>query len=948
MPNLSPQEFVAKWRSVTANESKVAQSHFNELCRLIGQPTPLEADPSGEWFTFEAGATKQSGGQGWADVWKKGYFAWEYKGKHANLEKAYDQLLQYREALENPPLLVVSDIERIEIHTNFTNTAKRVITLTLDDLLTPQGLDQLKAVFDNPNYFKSSQTPTLVTQKAAEEFARLAQILRDWGVEPQPAAHFLIRILFCLFAEDVSLLPNRLFSRMVTKTWMRPADLAQQLKELFQKMATGGWFGAEEIPHFNGGLFNDDTVFDLDSDSLNILAKVSQLDWSSIEPSIIGTLFERGLDPSKRSQIGAHFTSKEDILLIVEPVLMAPLRRRWEEVKAQANDIAARRDALRVKDKTKRTRLHTELRVLLMNFSAEIARVQVLDPACGSGNFLYVALRQLVDLEKEVITLAAKLGIGYFQPTVNPAQVHGIEINPYAHELAHATVWIGYIQWLRENGFGTPSPPILKPLDNISLMDAILACDEQGKPKEPEWPAVDVIIGNPPFLGGNKIRQGLGDEYVESLFRLYEGRVPAFADLVCYWFEKAGDQIAAGHAKRAGLLATQGIRGGANRRVLEHINEWGNIFMAWSDREWIQEGVAVRVSMIGFDAGLEVTCTLNGKGVPRINANLTAALDLTAGEALQENANICFMGPSAKAPFDIEKGVASEMLRAPLNTNRRPNSDVVRPVMSAVDLVQHPRGKWTIDFGLMSLKRAATYQLPFEYVKRHVLPVRQERRADYRGQWWQYARPRPEMRSALESLSRFIATPGVSKHRIFVWVRPEVLCNQGTLVFARDDDYFIGVLHSKIHEFWARGMGTQLREVESGFRYTPTTTFETFPFPWPPGKEPKRDPRVKAIAAAARDLVKQRDAWLNPPGASEPDLKARTLTNLYNERPTWLGLAHKLLDEAVLDAYGWPHEISDDEILARLLALDLERAGKSAEPETKTKVTKRSAHRVGG
>lgn len=949
MPNLSPQEFVAKWRSVTANESKVAQSHFNELCRLIGQPSPLEADPSGEWFTFEAGATKQSGGQGWADVWKKGYFAWEYKGKHANLEKAYDQLLQYREALENPPLLVVSDIERIEIHTNFTNTAKRVITLTLDDLLTRQGLDQLKAVFDNPNYLKSSQTPTLVTQKAAEEFARLAQILRDWGVEPQPAAHFLIRILFCLFAEDVGLLPNRLFSRMVTKTWMRPADLAQQLKELFQKMATGGWFGAEEIPHFNGGLFNDDAVFDLDSDSLNILAKVSQLDWSSIEPSIIGTLFERGLDPSKRSQIGAHFTSKEDILLIVEPVLMAPLRGRWQEVKAQANDIAARRDALRVKDKTKRTRLHTELRVLLMNFSAEIARVQVLDPACGSGNFLYVALRQLVDLEKEVITLAAKLGIGYFQPTVNPAQVHGIEINPYAHELAHATVWIGYIQWLRENGFGTPSPPILKPLDNISLMDAILACDEQGKPKEPEWPAVDVIIGNPPFLGGNKIRQGLGDEYVEALFELYDGRVPATADLVCYWFEKARAMIEARRARRAGLLATQAIRGGANRKVLEGVKRTGDIFWAQSDRNWILDGATVHVSMVGFDAGNEPQRVLNGEPVSSINPNLTSETNVTRALPLLENKKVCFIGTKKAGAFDVDEKFAQALLKAKGNPNRRPNRDVVFRWVNGEGIVGRLPERWIIYFGEMAEAQASGYEKPFEYVKKEIYPKRQrnnEERA--RVKWWQPRRPATEMREAVASLSRYIATPRVSKHRIFSWFPPEVIPDDGVYIFARDDDYFFGVLHSKVHELWARATGTQLREAESGFRYTPTTTFETYPLPWPPGKEPKRDPRVKAIAAAARDLVKQRDAWLNPPGASEADLKARTLTNLYNERPTWLGLAHKLLDEAVLDAYGWPHEISDDEILARLLALDLERAGKSAEPETKTKVTKRSAHRVGG
>jgi len=265
---------------------------------------------------------------------------------------------------------------------------------------------------------------------------------------------------------------------------------------------------------------------------------------------------------------------------------------------------------------------------------------------------------------------------------------------------------------------------------------------------------------------------------------------------------------------------------------------------------------------------------------------------------------------------------------------------VVRPVASAIDLVQGSRGKWTIDFGLMPLEEAAKYEMPFEYVKKHVLPVRSNRRADFRGQWWQYARPRPVMREALKGKPRFIATPEVAKHRAFLWVEPNVLCNQQTLVFARDDDYFFGVLHSKVHELWARRQGTQLREAESGFRYTPTTTFETFPFPWPPGKESKRDPRVKAIAQAARELVQQRDAWLGadarPDRSARPVRSTRTLTNLYNERPTWLDLAHRKLDEAVFDAYGWPHDpspgsgqaLSDEEILARLLALNQTRAAK--------------------
>ena len=609
LPTLSPQEFVAKWRKATLKESAAAQEHFIDLCHLVGHPTPAEADPTGQTFTFEAGASKQRGGQGWADVWKKGYFAWEYKGKHKNLDQAYQQLLQYREALLNPPLLVVSDIDQIVVHTNFTNTVKQVVRIGLDDLLRPEGLAQLRAVFLSPETFRVPQTPERVTQEAAREFARLADLLRKYGEDPQRAARFLIRLLFCLFAEDTGLLPDGLFTRLIEQTHKRPASFTQQLRQLFQAMASGGWFGADEIAHFDGRLFGDDTVLELDSDGLDILARVSTLDWSSIEPSIFGTLFERSLDPSKRSQLGAHYTSKEDIMLIVEPVLMAPLRRRWAEVREQAVELARRRDEAasgRVREKR-----HKELTSLLMGFAHEIAQVQILDPGCGSANFLYVALRQLLDLEKEVITLADDLGVGRFFPSVSPAQLHGIEINAYAHELAQATVWIGYIQWLRENGFGVPGEPVLKPIETILQMDAILAYDEQGQPTEPEWPQVDIIIGNPPFLGDKKMRSELGDKYVEDLRGLYAGRLPGQSDYVCYWFEKARAGIEVGKAKRAGLLATQAIRGGANRRVLERIKESGDIFYAQADRPWILDGANVRVAMVGFDDRSETHRRLN-------------------------------------------------------------------------------------------------------------------------------------------------------------------------------------------------------------------------------------------------------------------------------------------------------------------------------------------------
>jgi hypothetical protein len=266
------------------------------------------------------------------------------------------------------------------------------------------------------------------------------------------------------------------------------------------------------------------------------------------------------------------------------------------------------------------------------------------------------------------------------------------------------------------------------------------------------------------------------------------------------------------------------------------------------------------------------------------------------------------------------------MLSAPLNPNGRPNSNVVHHWINGIDVTSRPRDMWIIDFGVdMPENEAALYEAPFDYILKYVKPTRLSSRTT-RTEWWLHERPRPEMRTAIAHLSRYIVTPRVAKHRLFVWVSPDTLPDSATIAIARADNYFLGVLHSKVHELWSRRKGTQLREAKSGFRYTPNTTFETFPFPWPPGKEPKDDPRVRAIAQAASDLVAKRDAWLNPQDATEIELKERTLTNLYNQRPAWLGIAHRKLDEAVLDAYGWHHDLSHEEILSRLLALNLQRA----------------------
>ena len=923
---LTPQDFVSKWKRAEARERQSVQEHFLDLCQLVGHESPMQSDPTGTRFAFEMGAAKTSGGTGWADVAKLGYFGWEYKSKDSDLDKAYSQLLRYRDALRNPPLLIVSDINNIIIRTNYTNLPTRTIVLTLDDLLTTEGLKTLKAVFFNPEELKPHLTVESVTQEAAQKFSTLANVLRKYGENPQQVAHFLIRLLFCLFAEDIGLLPDKLFPRLLEQTHRKAKDFTEVLRQLFRAMNTGGYFGADKILHFNGGLFDDDRVQQLDSDAMDIIAGIDALDWAAIKPSIFGTLFERGLDPSKRSQLGAHYTGEDDILLIVEPVLMAPLRRDWEEAKDEVRRMKDEEDKERGK---KKEAIRKKISATLRAFADKIASVKVLDPACGSGNFLYIALRLLLDLQNEVIGFSDEMGAGRFFISVSPSQVYGIEINEYAHELAQMTIQIGYIQWLRDNGYGLPSEPILKPAKTILHMDAVLAYDENGKPKEPEWPAVDVIIGNPPFLGSIKQRDELGEKYLSDLTDTYKIRIPPKNDLVCYWFEKARQAVKDSKVKRCGLIATQAIRKGLSRTVLDRIKETGDIFMAYSNRPWILDGASVRVSIVCFDNGSEKQKFLDDKFVENINPDLSSMADITTAEILAENENIAFPGTKKYGAFDIEPELAQKMLTDKSNPNGKPNSDVVKPWVNGSDLVGTRRGMWIIDFGVKTLMEdAAKYQMPFEYVRKVIKPERdKERITSTRENWWLFERQRPEMRQALKNLSRFIATPVVSKYRIFVWLSHPTIPDAKTTVFARNDDYFFGVLHSHAHAVWSNNKGAR-HGVGNDLTYNISECFGTFPFPWPPGKEPKDDPLVNAISQAAKELVEQRDRWLNAEGLSEAEKKKRTLTNLYNQRPTWLDLAHKRLDESVFAAYGWKSDLSDEEILESLLELNLERAKK--------------------
>ncbi|MEI9430264.1 class I SAM-dependent DNA methyltransferase [Mesorhizobium sp. Cs1299R1N3] len=949
---MTPEQFIGKWEASTLKERSAAQSHFNDLCEMLGVDKPTDVDTSGDWYCFERGASKTTGGEGWADVWKKGHFGWEYKGKRKDLTAAYAQLQQYAVALENPPLLVVSDMDHFVIHTNWTNTVSETHHIKIQDLSDANQRDKLRWLFTEPDRLRPAKTIDALTREAADTFASLAISLSKVH-DPHAVAHFVNRLVFCMFAEDIGLLPRKIFNLILEKSIKKPLVAQGMLEQLFGAMQKGGPFGVDEIEWFNGGLFDDATALPLTKNDLESIGAAAALDWSDIDPSIFGTLFERGLDPEKRGQLGAHYTDPEKIMMIIRPVIIDPLTREW-------NGIRERIEHAKTSAKRKRE--------LLNGFLERLRSFRVLDPACGSGNFLYLSLLAIKDLEHRVNLEGEILGLGRQFPTVGPEVVRGIELSSYAAELARVTVWIGEIQWMRKNGFDVSKTPILRPLQNIDHRDALI--NEDGT--EASWPDADVIVGNPPFLGSRKLQPELGPEYTAKIRRLYRGRVDEGADLVCFWFAKAWQAVENGGAQHVGLVSTNSITGGASREVLEPIARNGRIFEAWRDEPWTVDGAAVRVSLVCFGREKAKAPLLDGKPVSTIFADLHApsdgeAFDLSRAKILDANIDVAFQGvvPRSQlnkkaavklklppASFVLPGGIARELLALPVNPNGRPNSDVVLPFLVGNDVTNRPKDRFIVDFRDMTESQAALYEAPYAYIE----PVKAHRanmtQPEALLSWWQHWRSRPELRAAIASLDRFIVSPRVAKYRLFAWRKPPIVADNAVVVIARSDDMTFGIVHSRFHEIWSLRRGTFLG-VGNDPRYTPTTSFSTFAFP--DGLTPKlaandleKNAHGRAIAEVARELNRLRENWLNPTGLvtsipevvghfperlvpvddkAAKELTKRTLTKLYNAKPKWLIDAHRSVDEAVGAAYGISADAKPDEVLRFFLELNVSRGG---------------------
>ena len=819
-------------------------------------------------------------------------------------------------------------------------------------------------------------------------FAGLAETMRQRGQDSNQVAHFLVQCLFCMFAEDEGLLPEKIFTGLLASAKSDVAKAANRIAALFKAMQEPkGAYGNDDIEWFNGGLFRQIAVPALTVSDLETLRAASaDMDWRAIDPTIFGTLFERGLG-KKRAALGAHYTDTGTIAKLVDPLVRAPLLAEWQatrekiakhiakagafdEAKVAALDVKATAQAKTEMErklkaaKTASTKALNYANKLYTGFLLRLNKFRVLDPACGSGNFLYLALKALRDVEKRAQIEAQELGLhAETELQTGPHNILGLEINEFAAELARVTVWIGDIQWCRQNGWRHASNPILKPLDGVEHRDALVNADGS----QAEWPKADVIVGNPPFIGNKKMRGELGEVYVDAVRLAYRDNNLDGADLVCFWFEKARMQMETGKLQSAGLVSTNSIRGGANREVLNRILEKSRIFLAWSDEDWWDNGTAVHVSMTGFGQST-MKPQLDGLEVTVIHADLTADIDVTKASIMGENLNKSFQGVTPRAEikkkrrlelglpgasFNLDGDEARKILREPANANGEPMSVVVRPYWIADDITTRPLDRFIVNFGVREKFDASLFEQPFAALENVRLNRAQmEDAQDY--PWWQLWRPRPSMFMALSGLSRYISITRVSKHHLCVWTHPAVTPGDALVVVARDDDTTIGVLQSRIHEVWSLRQGTAL---EDRPRYTHTSCFETFPFPESltpniPAAKYEDNEKAKTIATATQELNKLRDHYLNPPEwtdwlitpeeqaagfplrpvakpGHEVDLKKRTLTNLYNQRPSWLALAHETLDKAVAVAYGWSDynpQWKDEVILRRLLALNQKRS----------------------
>ena len=1032
-PEAGVEAFILRWSGREGGAERANYALFlTELCDLLGvaRPEPASASTERNDYVFERAVTfrQPDGGSstGRIDLYKRGCFVLEAKQSRQkggrkevpaapeqadmfgaeqaerrgrrSAARAWDVLMlnarrqaeDYAKALPAehgwPPFLLVCDVgHAIEVYADFSGQGKNYaqfpdrqgFRIFLEDLRDAEVRARLRAIWTDPHALDPTRRAARATREIAGRLAAVSRALERAGHQPEAVAHFLMRCLFTMFAEDVGLLPEDSFKQVLARCEADPDKFPLLVGQLWQAMDKGDFAYAIEkkVLRFNGNLFRDAKAFPLGREEIGELRQAAAKNWKEVEPAIFGTLLEQALDPAERRRLGAHYTPRAYVERLVVATVIEPLRADWAEVQATAERLKSEGRA-------------EDAAAAVKAFHETLCATRVLDPACGTGNFLYVALELMKRLEGEVLEALADLGgqealSGLEGHTVDPHQFLGLELNPRAAAIAELVLWLGFLQWHFRPKGGRPSEPILRAFRNINggapSYDAVLAHDgmdlardAQGRPvtrtdaagervevwtyrnpRRPDWPEAEFIVGNPPFIGGKDLRGRLGEGYAAAL-RAAHRHMNESADFVMYWWDRAAELLTRKGTKlrRFGLVTTNSITQEFSRRVIRrHLDAKApvSLVMAIPDHPWTRatrEAAAVRIAMTVAEAGVrdgllrevtgEAALDTDQPAIEfaerrgRINADLTVGVDVTAALPLKANEGLCSPGVKLHGAGFIVTPSQAEAL----GLGRRPGLEAhIRPYRNGRDLTGRPRGVMVIDlFGLEADEVRKRFPEVYQHLLATVKPERDvNNREVYRENWWIFGEPRRELRPALKAIDRYIVTVETAKHRPFLFLPKNVIPDNRLICFALADAFYFGVLSSRIHAIWALESGGTLEDRPI---YTKSRIFDPFPFP-DPAEDLKAD-----IRAAAEELDALRKARL----AEHPGL---TLTQMYNvleklrdraaltpeeERIRDQGAVlilkelHERLDRLVFRAYGWPETLSDEEILARLVDLNRERA----------------------
>ena len=1027
--------FIERWQDSGAAERANYALFLSELCDYLGvpRPNPAVADDSQNHYVFERPVTFRhptgNSSTGFIDLYKRGCFVLEAKqgsvapqpslvfelprrrgtavrgtsGWDEAMLRARNQAEQYAKALPAsdgwPPFLIVVDVGySIELFADFSGTGKAYVPfpdslthrILLEQLETQLIRDRLSAIWLDPLSLDPSLISARVTRDVAGHLANLARSLEQ-DHPAEAVTPFLMRCIFTFFAEDIHLLPRDSFSTLLVSLRDNLPNFKPMVESLWRTMDAGGFSPIlrEHVLRFNGGLFESIEALPLNRNQFDVLCLAAAAEWKDVEPAIFGTLLERALDERERHSLGAHYTPRAYVERLVIPTIVEPLRQDWADVQAAALTLV-------------RVGKTTDAIAVLTGFRRRLCSIEVLDPACGSGNFLYVTLEHLKRLEAEVNDALESLGesqqaLHETGLTVDPHQLKGIELNPRAAAITDLVLWIGYLQWyFRTWGASTvPPEPVIKRFHNIEHRDSLLAydvvepaVDEHGNARttwdgstrkihpvtkeeipdesarrpiltyvnarQAEWPSADFIIGNPPFLGNWRMRGELGDGYAETLRSVY-GEVPENADYVMYWWHRAAERVRAGQSRRFGFITTNSLRQTSQRRVITpHLSDASSpacLVFAVHDHPWVDsyDGAAVRIAMTVAQAGtgegrllrVESEEPGEGEGASKvefseryglIHSDLTIGPNTASAVPLKANEGLSSRGVALHgAGFIVTPEKARE-----LGLGEVPGLDRhIRNYRHGRDITSRPRGLMVIDLDSLEIDEVRKdFPAVYQHVLTTVKPERDVNREPSRKRfWWRFGRRNTELRSALRGLRRYISTPETAKHRFFVFLDASVLPDNKLANIASSDAFVLGVLSSRIHVAWALAAGSRLG-VGNDPVYVKTACFE--PFPFPDATEPQRE-RI-------RFLGEQLDAHRKRRQEAHPNL---TITEMYNVleelhagQPLSAasqaihdqGLISVLrdlqddLDRAVPEAYGWPPDLSTEDILFRLVELNAARA----------------------